>query len=620
MLGTIIANIVIGISMIDFEISKRKVVSFRGQNKVIGGLTDKDKIAVLLYISKEFANVDKEEDLFEKVVSLCKEIFEADNSTLRLYDGEFLVPVKFIKDTKPPRRNLKSNEGYSGSTFNNKKPMIIYDLQASPEYTDEGELTRCVMCIPLIQKDEVLGTLAVESDTENFFINDDLEILEALGAQLTLALSGVRLIEGLMTARAREAAVLNQLEWDMRMGRNVQSQILPQDLSPWNGLYFGSYYEPMVQVSGDLYDVVRQGNSLTAINIDVSGHGIPAALVTMAIHHHFRRCVQSGLGLSEIMEELGESLRDQLPESTYFTAFIVRIYSDYTYAYINAGHQKMLHINEATGIVDELDTKGVPLGILQVRKNDYEEKQGKLSPGDILVLLTDGFAEQKNSAREEVGTDQVIEWLKSEKSLLEKGDKKVFIKDLSERFVQKFKDHKGEVPNGDDLSMLMIQCSKSIIDALPYIKQAKIANTQKKEEDAYALALKAYGIDPSLKDNLLFLGKIHYRDEKFEESIKFFKEYIETTGENTAIAHFLLGRAYYMANKINEAKRSLKKSLSCDHSFAKASLLLARCYLKENAKPKAIKILQQGVKSTPNNESLKISLLKLEENNKKAAV
>jgi sigma-B regulation protein RsbU (phosphoserine phosphatase) len=65
-------------------------------------------------------------------------------------------------------------------------------------------------------------------------------------------------------------------------------------------------------------------------------------LVTMAIHHHFRRCVQSGLGLSEIMEELGESLRGQLPESTYFTAFIVRIYSDYTYGYINAGHQKML--------------------------------------------------------------------------------------------------------------------------------------------------------------------------------------------------------------------------------------------------------------------------------------
>jgi sigma-B regulation protein RsbU (phosphoserine phosphatase) len=606
--------------MIDFEISKRKVVSFRGQNKVIGGLTDKDKIAVLLYISKEFANVDREDDLFDKVLTLCKEIFEADNATLRLFDGEFLVPVKFIEDTEPPRRNLKPSEGYSGLTFNKKKPILIPDLSNSPEYIDEGEQTRCIMSIPLIQKDDVLGTLAVENNTDNFFISDDLEILEALGAQLTLALSGVRLIEGLMTARAREAAVLSQLEWDMKMGRNVQSQILPQDLSPWNGLYFGSYYEPMVQVSGDLYDVVRQGNSLTAINIDVSGHGIPAALVTMAIHHHFRRCVQSGLGLSEIMEELGESLRGQLPESTYFTAFIVRIYSDYTYGYINAGHQKMLHIYDSNKQVEELDTKGVPLGILEVRKSDYEEKQGKLSPGDILVLLTDGFSEQKNNQREEVGTETVIDWLKTEKRILEDKNEKIFVKDLTEKFVTKFRDYKGDVSNGDDLSLLMIQCSKSIVDALPFIKQAKIANSLKKTDDTYALALKAYNVDPSLKDNLLFLGKIHFRDEKYVESIKFFKEYIDTTGENTAIAHFLLGRAYFMADKIAEAKRSLKKSLSCDHSFAKSSLLLARCYLKENARPKAIKVLQQGVKSTPSNESLKVSLLKLEDNTRKEAV
>ncbi|WCL47975.1 SpoIIE family protein phosphatase [Leptospira sp. GIMC2001] len=606
--------------MFQFNVAKRKVVRFRGQNKVIGGLTDKDKIAILLYISKEFANVDKEDDLFQTVLNTCKEIFEADNTTLRLYDGEFLVPVKFIKPTEPPRRNLKPGEGYSGTAFVNKNPLIIQDLTNSPQFIDEEEQTKCVMCIPLMQKDEVLGTLSVESDMDNFFITDDLEILEALGSQLTLALSGVRLIEGLMTARAREAAILAQLEWDMKMGRNVQSQILPQDLSPWNGLYFGTYYEPMVEVSGDLYDVVRQGNSITAINIDVSGHGIPAALVTMAIHHHFRRCVQSGLGLSEIMEELGESLRGQLPESTYFTAFIVRIFSDYSYGYINGGHQKMLHIHSDDLTIEELDTKGVPLGILEVRKADYEEKQGKLSPGDLLVLLTDGFSEQKNINREEAGTEGVIDWIIQEKAKLESGNQKLFMKDLSEKFVQRFKEFKGEAPNGDDLSLLMIQCNKTIRDAVPYIKQAKIANSKRNDEEAYALALKAYSIDPSLKENLLFLGKIHYRDAKYLESIKYFSEYIETTGENTAISHFLLGRAYYMGEKIPEAKRSLKKALSCDHSFAKASLLLARCYLKENARPKAIKVLQQGVKSTPNNESLKQSLSRLEDINRKAVV
>ena len=592
--------------MFGFGISKRKVVRFRGQNKVIGGLTDKDKIAILLYISKEFANVEKEGELYDKVIRICQEIFEADNVTLRLFDGEYLVPVRSLTETTPPRRNLHPNEGYSGITFSKRQPMLFQDLENMKEFVDEGETTRCVIATPLSQKEEALGTLSVESNTENFYISDDLEILEALGAQLTLALSSVRLIEGLITARAREKAILDQLEWDMKMGRNVQTQILPQHLSPWNGLYFASYYEPMVQVSGDLYDVIRQGNSLTAITIDVSGHGIPAALVTMTIHNHFRRLVDSGLGLSEIMEELGESLRGQLPESTYFTAFIVRIFSDFSFSYVNAGHPKMLHIHR-DNTIEELDTKGVPLGILEVRKKDYEEKQGKLEPGDILVLLTDGFAEQKNKENMEAGTESVKNWLLEEKSKLQERGK-VFIRDLAEGFLNRFRNFKSDVSNGDDLSFLMIQSSETIHEALPYIQRAKAAISRQNQDEAYACALKAYKIDPSLMENLLFLGKIHFKDGKYEDAIKYFSEYMTTTGENTALSHFLLARAYFRAGRIFEAKRSLKKSLSCDHTFIKSTLLLAKCYLKENERPKAIKVLQQGIKSMPNNELLKNSL------------
>lgn len=599
--------------MVDFKVSKRMLVNFRGQNKVVGGLTDKDKIAILLYISKEFANLDREEQLFQKVILICQEIFESDNTTLRLWDGEFLVPVKFVKETEPPRRNLVSGEGYSGTVFESKKPVIVNDLTRSPDFFDEGEKTRSVMCVPIMQKDDILGTLAVESDRENFYITDDLEILEALTSQLALALYGVRLIEGLVTARAREAAILNQLEWDLKMGRNVQSQILPQDLSAWNGVYFASHYEPMAEVSGDLVDIVRQGHSLTAINIDVSGHGIPAALVTMAIHHQFRRSVMAGLGLTEIMEELGENLREQLPESTYFTAFMVRIFSDYTFGYVNAGHQRMLHYKSADDSFVSYDTKGVPLGILPVRKADYEEKQGRLEPGDFLLLISDGFSEQRNAKKEEVGVERIQTWLQDEREkLIVEGRGKVDLKKLSSNFLTRFREYQGQTPNGDDLSYLFLYCGDSIPEANHYIQMAKASNAKLKSEDAYAQALKAFSIDPSLKENLMFLGKMYYRDGAYKESIRFLEEYLKTSGDNTASSHFMMGRAYYKAGMISEAKRALKMALSSDHSFAKASILLAQCYLKENAKPKAIKVLQQGVKNTPQNIELKASLVKLE--------
>ena len=597
--------------MIELKYGTRKVISFRGAKKVVGGLSDQNKIAVLLYISKEFSNVGREEDLFDTLITLCKEIFECDNTTLRLWDGELLVPIKYIKETTPPRRNLLPSEGYSGQAFETKKSLIIPDLRQTPNFLDDQETTMCVLCVPITYKDDVLGTISVESDIAFFYKEDDLEILEALGAQLALALTGVRLIEGLMTARAREAAILSQLEWDLKMGRNVQSQILQHQLHPWNGIYFGTHYEPMVEVSGDYFDVVKQGNTMTAIMVDVSGHGIPAALVTMAIHFHFNRFVIQGLGLAEIMEQLGKALKPQLPESTYFTAFILRIYHDYSYSYINGGHQKIIHFkNDNT--TDELDSRGVPLGILDVKKSDYEEMYGKVEPGEYLLMFTDGFTEQKDGNSEEYGHSRFIDSFIKAKERLKSEKSNVFAKDIVQSVLSDWKEFKGGQKNGDDLAMLLLQCNTTITDALPLVRMAKVSAREKNNADAYSLALQAYKIDPSIKDNLLFLGKMYYNDGKYEESVKFIDEYIRTSGEDTAIIHYLYGKALFNSDRLPEAKRALKKSLSCDHTFAKASLLLAKCYLKENAIPKAIKTLQQGIKSTPSNDALKVSLKKLE--------
>lgn len=115
--------------MIELKYGTRRVVSFRGAKKVVGGLTEQNKIHVLLHISKELAKADKEEDLFAAVCSLCKEIFECDNITLRLWNGEKLYPVAFIAETIPEKRALLPEEGYSGKTFTEQKSNLIYNLK-----------------------------------------------------------------------------------------------------------------------------------------------------------------------------------------------------------------------------------------------------------------------------------------------------------------------------------------------------------------------------------------------------------------------------------------------------------------------------------------------------------
>ncbi|MCB1191065.1 MAG: SpoIIE family protein phosphatase [Leptospiraceae bacterium] len=596
--------------MIELKYGTRRVINFRGAKKVVGGLTEQNKISVLLYISKEFANSDKEEDLFNTVITLCNEIFECTNTTLWLCKKDTLLPIKSLKEVLECS-NSATNEGYFKEVFTGRKPILLSDLTGTPQYKKEGDNTHCVMCVPIINKEEILGVISVESDTPHYYKTADLELLEALSSQLGLALKNVRLIEGLISAKNSESRVLTQLEWDLKMGRSVQRQVVQTDISPWNGIYFSSFYEPMVEVSGDYFDVVRQGNTSTIIMVDVSGHGIPAALITMAIHHQFRRCVLSGLGLTEIMAELGRLLKPQLPESTYFTAFILRMFGDYSFAYVNGGHQQLVHFKN-NGEIDFLDTSGLPLGILDMKKFDYEEKQGKINPGDHLMLFTDGFTEQKNDSHEEYGLQRLVDTFLKENTKLKKEGEKINVHKIICGILEDWKTHRGDNKNGDDLSMILLQCNPNLKEAISYYKNALTQIKQGHLSEALESALQAYSIEPSLKENLLFLGKTYYNQGEYEKSIKYIKEYINSSGEDTATIHYLHGKALFKAEKILESKMALKKSLSIDHTFGKASLLLARCYLKENSLPKAIRILQQGVKSTPYNDALKVSLVKLE--------
>lgn len=273
----------------------------------------------------------------------------------------------------------------------------------------------------------------------------------------------------------------------------------------------------------------------------------------------------------------------------------------------------MLHFHNSTGRVEELDTAGVPLGIFEVERSNFEEKHGRILPGDILFLPTDGIVEQKNDQRQELGNQRFIEWIRQEKATIEEQRDKIFIGDLVGSLIGRFKRYKGDVRTGDDVSLLALQCNPELGKAKTMLSLAKAAAKAKKDQMAYEKALEVFSMDESLKDSLVLLGKMYYRDRNFEKSVQFLEKYIRTSGEESEHIQYLLGRAYYELGNIPEAKKALKRSLAIDHTYAKSSLRLARCYLKENETPKAIKVLQQGMKSAPTNEYLKISLKKLEE-------
>lgn len=582
--------------MLELKYGKRRVVKYRGAKTVIGGLTPKDKIDILMYVSKELSAINDRDLLFTRVIELCSEIFEADNVTLRVWDDGLLKPAAFLKQTEPERRPLASGEGFSGSIYENQESRLIIDLSQYPQYLDPGEQTLCVICAPISVRDERLGTIAVEKNTSHFYKKDDLEILEAMAAQIAIATLSARLITGMRTAQKAQERLNTQLQFDLRIGRTVQSQIIHSTIPAFRAIDIHAAYEPMVEVSGDYFDYYRSHESITLILADVSGHGVPAALITMALHYHFRLLAAQGLSLLELLAQLSEHMKSILPSGIYFTAQIVRIHSDYSFTFVNAGHPKMLHFSaHRNEIINQYDTPGYPLGIVPFDIREYEEISGKLRPGETLVMLTDGFAEQHNGTHELAGYDRVISWLSA--ALAEPAG-------AIDSFMQSFKLYRGDEANEDDLTVLTLHYNLRHLEAETLVHQSRQKIKAAEYEAAKASALAALAVRAQHQDALIIVGKIALLGRDFATAAQYLSRACSLDDHVEASILLLAGHASYKANDISSAKRFLKLLLADEPQNIKASLLLIRCYVRANEPHKAARTLNAAVKYAPQNEKL----------------
>lgn len=582
--------------MLELKYGKRRVVKYRGAKTVIGGLTPKDKIDILMYVSKELSSINDRDLLFTRVIELCSEIFEADNVTLRVWDDGLLKPTAFLRQTDPERRALASGEGFSGSIYETQQSRLIHDLSQYPQYLDPGEMTLCVICAPISVRDDRLGTISVEKNTSHFYKKDDLEILEAMAAQVAIATLSARLITGMLDAQKVQNRLNSQLQFDLRIGRTVQSQIIHSAIPAFKAVDIRTAYEPMVEVSGDYFDYYRSHESLTLILADVSGHGVPAALITMALHYHFRLLSAQGLSLLELLQQLNEHMKPILPSGIYFTAQLVRIHSDYSFSFVNAGHPKLLHFSAYSNeVIAQYDTPGYPLGIAPFELSAYEEIGGKLRPGETLVMLTDGFAEQHNAGHEMAGYDRVISWLAT--ALAEPTG-------AIDSFMQSFKLYQGDEANEDDLTVLTLHYNLRHLEADTLVHQSRQKIKAADYTAAKDQALAALAVRPQHQDALIIVGKIALLGRDYSTAAHYLSRACSLDDHVDPSILLLAGHAAYKASDISSAKRFLKLLLADEPQNLKASLLLIRCYIRANEPQKATRTLNAAVKYAPQNDKL----------------
>ena len=210
---------------------------------------------------------------------------------------------------------------------------------------------------------------------------------------------------------ANERRLLS-IEAELETARQIQSSILPGTVPELDGLRIAAAYYPMTAVAGDFYDFIpidsQQAGFLVA---DVSGHGVPAALIAsmikVAIQSVLAFANDPGKVLKRLREILGNQLRGQ-----FLTAAYLYIDSENRQArYSAAGHPPLLYWDSARQQVQFIESNGLYFGAS--KESDYPVRDIKFKSGDRFLLYTDGLTEAMNPASELFGDQQLSKVLKS---------------------------------------------------------------------------------------------------------------------------------------------------------------------------------------------------------------
>jgi hypothetical protein len=206
-----------------------------------------------------------------------------------------------------------------------------------------------------------------------------------------------------------------RLEDQLEIAREVQTELLPAGTESWTEVGLSTIYQPADQVGGDFYDGFRAAAGRIALVMgDVSGKGVPAALVTGVIHGAVRSSTWANSAADH--ERESARLNQLLCERSSGARFASMFWSYYDPAtrrlcYVNAGHCPGLLAGTRDGRVEvtALPATGTVMGLLPAAT--YEQATCDVCPGDVLVLYSDGVVEAVNSADEEYGEGRLREAL-----------------------------------------------------------------------------------------------------------------------------------------------------------------------------------------------------------------
>ncbi len=205
-----------------------------------------------------------------------------------------------------------------------------------------------------------------------------------------------------------------KLQEDLNMARRLQCSMLPKYF-PKDKVDFSFLYNPCEALGGDFLDIFKiDENHLGLYVADVSGHGVPASMLTIFLRSTLnKRLISPSEALNDLFFEFNKS---DMGEDLYITVFYAILNTEEkTMLYANAGHNvSPVIFNTERNTFEILRQPGVPIS-RWVEAPEYEDGHAGLNTGDRLFFSTDGIIEMRNPRKEQFGEDRLFDLLLSSK-------------------------------------------------------------------------------------------------------------------------------------------------------------------------------------------------------------
>jgi sigma-B regulation protein RsbU (phosphoserine phosphatase) len=276
--------------------------------------------------------------------------------------------------------------------------------ESRPDFLKDAPAEKLLL-VPIAVENRALGVLVVaDKETRGGGVEDftaaDVRVASLFANQAAIALENARL--------HREAVEKEKMEREMELAASIQKTILPDTLPEVMGLTLAGANRPTKQVGGDYFDVYPLPGGLTALCVaDVSGKGVPAALLVSTVHACLHLLISNLSGdLPALVARVNKHLV-RFSSTRKFATLFVAVFDPASglLRYVNAGHNPGLWLSPSGATL--LPSGGVPVGMMPAAV--HREDSVTLKPGDTLLLYSDGITEALNRDDEEFGMDRLTQ-------------------------------------------------------------------------------------------------------------------------------------------------------------------------------------------------------------------